>query len=191
MDTNEPGPGVYPETVAQVRRVAGCSRRSTARYRSDVTEPDDAPASEWSRYLREATDREGWSVARLAREAEINRATIFRWMSGGGERVTIESVRRIADALGDDLDVVLRAAGGLPEREDANGDEEIDFEIRMIEQSSLPDPQKRAMVDFARQLQRRQQAERAQIRERQRAERRNSLQAMIDLAQGGNTNPAT
>src|SRR4051794_10281728 len=178
--------------VTSLAREPLCRGRSTGTYSGRVSHGDDDEANPWGRYVKALTDRDGWSVARLARESGIARRTLFRWIGGSTESVTVESVRLVAAASGDDLDRALRAAAGLALDEEENDDEaEIDFEIRMIEQSSLPEPQKRAMVDFARQLQRRQQAERAQVRERQRAERRNSLQTMIDLAQGGNTNPAT
>lgn len=71
------------------------------------------PRSEWGRYLRRMTSALGWSVARLARESGIHRATIFDWIRGDGESVTISSVRAVADAFGDDLHNALRAAAGL------------------------------------------------------------------------------
>lgn len=66
--------------------------------------------SSWSRYIDEATRRPGWNAAKLARESGIHRSTIFRWKGGDGRSVTVDSVRRIANALGDDLDEALRAA---------------------------------------------------------------------------------
>ena len=72
-----------------------------------------APASEWGRYLRRITSAPGWSVARLARESGIHRATIFEWIRGDGESVTIGSVRAVAAASGDDLQNALRAAANL------------------------------------------------------------------------------
>lgn len=186
-------PRIGTEGVAQTPRGARLPRQRGATYLGHVSHELEEPPTSWGRYVKALTDRPEWSVARLARESGIERGTIFRWISGRLERVTVESVRLIAETAGDDVDRALRAAAGIAGNgvEENNDEAEIDFEIRMIEQSSLPDQQKRAMVDFARQLQRRQQAERAQIRERQRAERRNSLQTMIDLAQGGNANPAT
>ena len=59
------------------------------------------------------TSRPGWSVARLARESGIHRATIFEWMKGSSDSVTIGSVRAIAAALDDDLENALRAGASL------------------------------------------------------------------------------
>lgn len=69
--------------------------------------------SDWGRYLKRMTARPGWSVARLARESGIHRATIFDWIKGDGESVTIASVRAIAAALHDDLENALRAVANL------------------------------------------------------------------------------
>lgn len=72
-----------------------------------------AELTEWGRYLKRMTSRPGWSVARLARESGIHRATIFEWMKGDSDSVTIGSVRAIAAALDDDLENALRAVASL------------------------------------------------------------------------------
>lgn len=72
-----------------------------------------AELSEWARYLKRMTSRPGWSVARLARESGIHRATIFDWMKGNGDSVTIGSVRAVAAALDDDLENALLAVASL------------------------------------------------------------------------------
>lgn len=183
--------GVAVPIAAWMPRIGDCSRRSDATYRMYVSNTGDAPTTEWGRYLREAADRPDWSVARLARESGVDRTTIFRWIKGGGDRITIDSVRRIADAIGDDLDDALRAASGLAPKDAAYEEDEIEFEIRMIEQSDLPDRAKKDMIRYARSLQQRQQADRAALRERQRAERRAQLQALMEVARGGDPQPAT
>lgn len=172
-------------TAAWMPRVGAYSRRQDATYRVHVSNADDVPTTEWARYLRDATSRDDWSVARLARESRIDRTTIFRWIKGGSDNITIASVRRIADAIGDDLDDALRAASGLPPKDSAYEEDEIEFEIRMIEQSDLPPRQKGDMIRYARSLQQRQQADRLALRERQRSERRAQVQAMMDVARGG------
>ncbi|MEU0081405.1 hypothetical protein ABZY58_26185 [Micromonospora tulbaghiae] len=78
------------------------------------------------------TKRPGWSVARLARESGVNRATIFGWMKGDG--VTVASVKMIARALGDDEAHALAAAGGA-----AAGGDQLDADLRII-QRRLADP---------------------------------------------------
>lgn len=78
---------------------------------------DDSELSSWAKYLNAHTARgTGWTVARLARESAIHRSTIFDWKRqrvGTTQRVTIESVRAIAAALGDSMENALRAAGSL------------------------------------------------------------------------------
>lgn len=186
-------PHIGTEGVAQTPREAPFPRQRSATYVGHVSHGPEEPPTPWGRYVKALTDRPGWSVARLSRESGIERGTIFRWISGRLERVTVESVRLVAETSGDDIDRALRAAAGLTPDGGVDTDEdEIEFEIRLIQASDLPPEQKRAMVDYARELQRRQQAERAQVRERQRVERRSNLQAMIDLAKGGGTTrPAT
>lgn len=78
--------------------------------------------SAWAAYLDAAVSRPGWSVARLAREADVSRATIFRWMNGDVTNIMIANVRAVADALGDDIDTALRAAGAQ-ESDDTESDE--------------------------------------------------------------------
>jgi transcriptional regulator with XRE-family HTH domain len=93
----------------------------------------------WSAYLRRMTSREGWSVARLARESEISRSTIFRWIAEGAEAVTVASVIAIADALGDTRANAIRAAANLP----VDRDPEVD----LILNSDLSEEVKVRMID--------------------------------------------
>jgi transcriptional regulator with XRE-family HTH domain len=71
-------------------------------------------AETWGGYIRRLTQRNGWSVARLAREAGFNPATLFEWMKGGGgESVKAGSIVAIAKATGEDPMIGFRAAAGL------------------------------------------------------------------------------
>lgn len=97
-------------------------------------------------------------MARLAREAGIHRATIFDWIRGGGDSVTIASVRAVADALGDDLENALRAVAGL-ESSRAQRDEEMD----MIMSAPVDDDMKRQMIARALELREQQRQQRIQI----------------------------
>lgn len=90
------------------------------------------PTEDWASYLRRMTKRPGWSVARLARESGVNRATIFGWMKGDG--VTVASVKLIANALSDDEAHALAAAGGA-----TTGGGQLDADLRII-QRRLADP---------------------------------------------------
>jgi transcriptional regulator with XRE-family HTH domain len=97
--------------------------------------------SDWGAYLKRMTARPGWSVARLARESGIHRATIFDWIRGGGESVTIASVRAVARALGDDLENALRAVASISPSS-APDDEELD----LIMSAPVSDDMKRRMI---------------------------------------------
>lgn len=119
--------------------------------------------SDWGAYLRRMTQRPGWSVARLARESGIHRATIFDWMKGGGESVTIASVKAIARALGDDLENALRAVASIS-TPSAPADEEMD----LILSAPVSDDVKRRMI--ARLL---------DMREQDRQQRLNVMRWMI------------
>lgn len=98
---------------------------------------DDA----WSAYLRRMTRRPEWTggVARLAAESGIARSSIFKWIAEGAGSITIESVYRIADALGDDRANALRAAGNLP----LDGDPEVE----LILASDRSERVKAALID--------------------------------------------
>jgi transcriptional regulator with XRE-family HTH domain len=81
----------------------------------------------WGAYLRRMTKRPGWSVARLAREAQIHRATIFKYINGEKTGVTVATVTAIAKALGDDPANALRAAGTV-----APDVEPVDEELELV-----------------------------------------------------------
>lgn len=92
-------------------------------------------------------------MAKLARESAIARQTIFEWIRDGGESVTIGSVRRIAEALGDDLSHALLAAGNISARES-------DQEIASILESDLDSEAKAGLADYLHELRRAQEAAR-------------------------------
>src|SRR5690554_3702349 len=97
--------------------------------------------SDWGRYLKRMTARPGWSVARLARESGIHRATIFDWIKGDGESVTIASVRAIAAALDDDLENALRAVASL-----VSAPEPRDEEMELILSAPVDQQTKKRMI---------------------------------------------
>lgn len=95
---------------------------------------------DWGSYLRRMTSRPGWSVARLARESNIHRGTIFKWIAGKGG-VTVASVRAIANALGDDPANALRAAGNVTG--DASGlDPDVQIIMRRLEDPTVSEAEK-------------------------------------------------
>jgi AcrR family transcriptional regulator len=114
------------------------------------------------------TDRPGWSVARLARESGVHRATIFKWLGNKGG-VTMASVRAIADALDDDPENALRAAAGkLDARQEIEDDQ-----IAEILTSGLPTDVQQELIGMV--IDRRQRDEARQMED---------LRRMIRLAGG-------
>lgn len=76
------------------------------------------PPTPLMRYLKSIQDRPGWSIARVARESGglVSRATLFRIMMGETKRVSVDTVRLVAQIAGDDPEEVLAmAAGSLAE----------------------------------------------------------------------------
>ena len=101
------------DTVARRRRTKDCRNRW---FSPTVLYMVDGPDA-WSAYLRRMVDRQGWSVARLARESGLHRTTIFGWLKDGSSSVTIASVHAVADALGDSRTNALAAAGNVRDEE--------------------------------------------------------------------------
>jgi transcriptional regulator with XRE-family HTH domain len=125
------------------------------------------PGDNWASYLRRMTKRPGWSVARLARDSKIHRATIFKWIAGE-PGVTIDSVRRIALALGDEPENALRAAGNIPgDAAPAPQDEEVALIMRAPVDDDLREIMLRKLYE---------------LRERDRQRRIEDLQTMIEIA---------
>jgi transcriptional regulator with XRE-family HTH domain len=124
-----------------------------------------APGETWASYLRRMTKRPGWSVAKLARDSGIHRATIFKWISGE-PGATVDSVRRIAQALGDDPENAFRAVRGA-----AIPSATADEELALIDRAPVDD----ALKDVMRQ-------KLLERRERERLDRLAYLQDMIDVA---------
>lgn len=125
---------------------------------------------DWGRYLRGIADRPGWSVARLAREAKLHRATIFEWMKGtGSESVTVGSVLAIAEAAGDHPLLAMQAAAGLL-GVGGTDDPELDEILR----APLTEAQKQEIIDSV-----------MQRRAREAEQRREDTRRMIRLVGGG------
>lgn len=114
--------------------------------------------SHWGAYLRRMTSRPGWSVARLARESGVHRATIFDWMKGTGESVTIASVRAVAAALDDDLENALRAVASLE-----TAPKPRDEEIELIMSAPVDDEMKRRMISQLLDLREQDKRQRMQV----------------------------
>lgn len=100
---------------------------------------DGRTREDWAGYLRRMTSRPDWSVARLARESNIHRGTIFKWMKGQGG-VNVSSVTAIAQALGDDPAIALRAAGRV------DTDAAVDEEIELVRTDPNLDPEMKVRI---------------------------------------------
>ncbi|MFG3418710.1 helix-turn-helix domain-containing protein [Micromonospora sp. NPDC048063] len=105
---------------------------------------DGGKRESWAEYLRRMTDRDGWSVARLARESGIHRATIFRWMSSKGSGANVTSARAIGDALGDPGGA-LRAAGNMGGNPDEGLDPDLQVIMRRLANPDVPEAEKDAI----------------------------------------------
>ena len=108
-------------------------------YRTHMSDGRELRES-WSEYLRRMTDRPGWSVAKLARESKIHRATIFKWISGKGG-ANMASVQAIAEALGDDTGNALRAASNSGAIED-EFDEDLRIIVRRLKTPGISDAER-------------------------------------------------
>lgn len=93
----------------------------------------------WSAFIKRMTSRPDWTAAKLARESGIARSTIFRWMAEGADGITIDSVFRVADALGVSRSEALQAA--------ANVSPDADPEVDLILASDRSDTVKSQMID--------------------------------------------
>lgn len=136
--------------IDQSHRFSRVRRAAATLYRVRMPDAANSDRSPWAAYLDEVTHRDGWSVARLARESGIHRSTIFRWLSGDRSGTTIDSVRKIAEAAGDDADEVMRAAASvLPTARPDDPDAEA---IALVKASDLPEAIKQELIaDLRRQ----------------------------------------
>jgi hypothetical protein len=95
---------------------------------------------EWSAYVARVSRSPGWTPTRLARVSGIAKSSIYKWMTeGASSGLTIDSVYRIADAVGEDRAVALNAAGNLTTSAS-------DPEVALIMASDRSDAVKRQMV---------------------------------------------
>lgn len=146
------------------RRPGSYRCSSDTAYRLRMSDPSP-PAEDWAGYLRRMTKRDGWSVQRLADESGVHRSRIFKYMAGD-VGVTIDTIRRIAHALGDAPENALRAAAQIGAPTTVR-----DEEMELIERAPVDEELKRSMREKL--LAHREQQRRASI---------NYVQDMIDFA---------
>lgn len=135
--------------VVKERRPPTAQDQHATAYRVPMS--DGGNRESWASYLRRMTERPGWSVARLARDSGIHRATIFKWMAGKGG-ATVTSVRQIAEALGDEPANALRAAGNMEGVADEAMDPDLKLLMRRLADPDVPDSEKAAIRTALRYL---------------------------------------
>lgn len=143
------------KTAPPKRRKRVAKGRRAETYRCAWSDAYGSPVGDthaggtWGAYIEGLPKRSGLTMKQLAEKSGIARGTFYKWISGA-TGVTVDSVKRVAAAAGDDLDVALRAAGG---KLIAEGD---DPQLREILESDLPDDVKQELVEYV--LEQRQQS---------------------------------
>lgn len=99
------------------------------------------PGGTWGAYIEGIGDRPGWNMTRLAKESTIGRSTLYKWRNGQGG-VTVDSVLKVAQTVGDEPERALAAAGGRLVNESE------DPQLRDIYESDLSVAEKQELVEF-------------------------------------------
>lgn len=97
-------------------------------------------------WLQRELDRQGLKAADLARGTELHPSTISRLLKGEISEPSNEVYSRIAEALGEPIEKVLRAAGQLPPLS-ANEDPTIRGLVELV--SLLPDEERQEVLGYA------------------------------------------
>jgi transcriptional regulator with XRE-family HTH domain len=129
---------------AQLRRPVSYPPRPEDAYRVHVSDGATVPGA-WATYIAAAAKRPGWNTAKLAAAAGVHRSTVFRWKKGESAQISVASVKAVAQALGDDPAVALRAASELlADADTADRDEEME----LIMSADVSAKAKQRMVDL-------------------------------------------
>lgn len=111
----------------------------------------------------------------LARQLQVDRATIYRWETGQQRPENAETVARFARITGIDLDEALAAAGLRPDLEaPAEPTREPDEEEQLIMSAPVDDELKQMMLDRLHER-----------RDRERAQRIADIKTLIDVSKRG------
>lgn len=115
------------------------------------------------------------SQSELARQLQVDRATIYRWETGQQRPESADTVARFARITGIDTDEALAAAGLKPDTEaPAEPTRESDEEEALIMAAPVDDALKKMMLERLHER-----------RDRERAQRIADFQTMIDLSRRG------
>lgn len=85
---------------------------------------------EWAKYIKAVREAAGLKTGRLAELVGVSRETVWRWENRGQRPENVDVVRRIAEALGLELDEVLWAANLAA---DAQGPPDVDPRLRGLD----------------------------------------------------------
>lgn len=101
-----------------------------------------------SERLRIAYEEKGLSYQDLAKQSGVPKATIQRYVAGNTDRIDIDKLQMICNALGVDVSAILGWSDSA--RTDQNTPEsDLDLQIiRLL--SSLPESKKRQAIDYLR-----------------------------------------
>lgn len=99
------------------------------------------PGGTWGAYIDGIPTRKGITLTELAKRSGIARNTFYKWKKGM-TGVTVDSVKRVAQAAGDDEQYALRAAGG------ALIDEDHDPQLAAIYAADITDDEKQELVEY-------------------------------------------
>lgn len=146
-----------PEAVRKARSSSGIVKRAQQRavqrirrsqcfrhsYAGTTVLRVTSAVPTWAAYIRQVTERPGWSVARLAREAQVSTARIWDWINGKSARgaIMVVNVLKVAAAVGDDPMSALRAAAELLPEQAPEDD------VMLILRSDWPDDVKARMIE--------------------------------------------
>lgn len=102
---------------------------------------DTHPGGTWGAYVEALSQRPGWTTTKLAKQSGIARATIYKWRAGKGG-VTVDLVVKLAETVGDDPELALRAAGGRLVNESD------DPQLAAIYAADISADEKRELVEY-------------------------------------------
>lgn len=142
-------------------------------YGVRVRNTSEPQRSTWAPYAKAARGR--MSQSELARQLQVDRATIYRWETGQQRPESADTVARFAHITGVGLDEALAAAGLRPGVEaPSEPTREPDEEEAIIMAAPVDDALKQIMLDRLRER-----------RDRERAQRIADFQTMIDMSTRG------
>lgn len=103
----------------------------------------DPEHAELVRWMRQRMDEREWTISDLARRVGVQPSMVSRWLRF--QRPTSDSVERIANALGGDVNRCLVMAG-YPPRERVEDTAEVAHLVAMLRKTPIT-PERAAMIE--------------------------------------------